>query len=99
MISARAAKTVAGSAFSPPAVEPFALAFESSAILCLIPQRSIFNREYRLAVSQGRGREGHLGGTYRRGDRADWRDRHLRRDGAGARARGGDHHRDGAAAV
>src|ERR1700739_410088 len=99
MISARAAKTVAGSALSPPGVEPFALAFDSSAMSSLIPVASSFNREYRLGVSEWREREGHLGGTYRRGDRTDWGDRHLGRHGAGARAHGRQHHRNGTAAV
>src|ERR1700730_6224536 len=41
MISASAAKTVAGSAFSPPGTEPSVTVFESCATLCLIPAVSV----------------------------------------------------------
>jgi hypothetical protein len=43
MISARAAKTVAGSAFSAPGIKPFASAVDSSATLCPVPAVSVFD--------------------------------------------------------
>src|SRR6516162_4808641 len=92
MISARAAKTVAGSGLSPPGAEPFPPAFDASAMLCL---RS---REYRhsspllglLGRNEPIGNQRFMAswfqGRARGKDRTNRRDRYLRGDGAGTRA-------------